>query len=151
MKSSTAKIKSLVPLHEVEPGAVAQLYDVAQYDFVKRIAVMPDIHQGYFLPIGTVALIEEHIAPEAVGYDIGCGMCFVNTGVLASDIIKDMRDKKRIHDDIKYGDNKIPVGFDKRSSVHPDAGDFVSAIGDRELSRSVDFNNKMQLGTLGGK
>lgn len=44
---------------------------------VGRVAVMPDMHQGYGFPIGGVAATrypEGVISPGAIGYDINCGV-----------------------------------------------------------------------------
>jgi len=40
---------------------------------------MPDTHQGYGMPIGGVMATNKVIIPNAVGVDIGCGMCAVKT------------------------------------------------------------------------
>ena len=51
---------------------------------VGHVAVMPDVHQGYGMPIGGVMAAKVPdgiISPGAVGYDINCGV-----RVLASDI-----------------------------------------------------------------
>ncbi|MCA9981231.1 MAG: RtcB family protein, partial [Anaerolineales bacterium] len=39
-----------------------------------RVALMPDAHVGYGLPIGGVAALEGALAPYMVGVDIGCRM-----------------------------------------------------------------------------
>lgn len=144
------KLKSLVPLHEIEPGAVSQIFDNLKLDIVRQMAIMPDVHQGYDLPIGAVALVDGYVCPSYVGYDIGCGMCYVNTGVMANDIIKTWEDKKRLHHAIKYGEEAVLVGFERRTSYHPEAIDFISASGDKKLTNRVNDLNKLQLGTLGG-
>jgi tRNA-splicing ligase RtcB len=43
------KIKSLIPFSEIEIEAQNQIYEVAKYDFIKKIAIMPDVHAGYAL------------------------------------------------------------------------------------------------------
>ena len=50
------KLKSLIPLTELEWGAQQQIYEALELDFLKTLAIMPDCHQGYLLPIGGVAL-----------------------------------------------------------------------------------------------
>lgn len=141
------KIKTLIELHHVEPGAVAQLYDVAGYDTVKQIAVMPDIHEGYFTPIGTVVLTDNTISPFIVGYDIGCGMCNVTLAIAYNDIIPmQMNKRKTVYDHIM---RVIPVGFEKRSKPFKDYPEFKSATGDRKLNDIVNTNVAMQMGTLG--
>ena len=38
-----------------------------------KVALMPDNHLGYGVPIGGVVAYRDSISPTGVGYDIGCG------------------------------------------------------------------------------
>ena len=38
-----------------------------------KVALMPDNHVGYGVPIGGVVAYKDAISPTGVGYDIGCG------------------------------------------------------------------------------
>src|ERR1700761_1409239 len=38
-----------------------------------KVALMPDNHVGYGVPIGGVVAYRDAISPTGVGYDIGCG------------------------------------------------------------------------------
>lgn len=54
---------------------------------VRHVVAMPDIHEGYGLPIGGVAatqLPDGAISPGAVGYDIDCGVRLLLSSVTAS-------------------------------------------------------------------
>lgn len=138
------KIVHLIPLHEIEQGAQKQIFDNANIPFVKKIAVMPDCHQGYDLPIGAVALVEDHISPSYVGYDIGCGMiCYE---IPMSDINGfNQADRAEVFHLIK---EKIPVGFTEHDN--PYAEQFYSQSGDKELTDKVNAKLAKQYGTLGG-
>ena len=71
-------------LDDIDAGAFAQAKNLANLPFVfKHVAVMPDAHQGYGMPIGGVMASEEMVVPNAVGVDIGCGMCAVRTSLTA--------------------------------------------------------------------
>lgn len=60
-------------LSEVEDGAVEQMYNISRLPFAfHHVAGMPDMHQGYGMPIGGVLATERYIIPNAVGVDIGC-------------------------------------------------------------------------------
>jgi len=60
-------------LENIEDGALSQAKDIANLPFVfKHIAIMPDSHQGYGMPIGGVMATKGVIVPNAVGVDIGC-------------------------------------------------------------------------------
>ncbi len=54
---------------EVEEGAMQQAINLSNLPFAfKHVALMPDVHQGYGMPIGGVlATLEEMIIPNAVG------------------------------------------------------------------------------------
>ena len=58
--------------------SIIQAVNVAQLPgLVGHVAIMPDVHQGYGMPIGGVMAArvpEGIISPGAVGYDINCGV-----------------------------------------------------------------------------
>ncbi len=141
----TDKLYSLLPLEEIEPGALQQIFNNLVDDRVLRMAIMPDVHQGYDLPIGGVALVDGHICPSYVGYDIGCGMCAVNTGVLATDILPDRASREKL---FKAINRTIPVGLggNRSATKYPE---FKSAIADKKLVAKVNKGVMTQLGTLG--
>ncbi|WP_457642064.1 RtcB family protein [Persephonella sp.] len=139
------KIKSLIDLTEIEPEALKQIYDVASLDIVKKLAIMPDVHAGYDLCIGGVALVEDHISPSFVGYDIGCGMCFVNTGVKKDDMFKTKKEREKIAQEIYRA---IPVGKNIRKKPL-DYKPFRSTSGDKNLTKKVNDKLFHSLGTLG--
>ncbi len=57
-----------------------QAINLSNIPFVhKWIALMPDTHQGYGMPIGGVAAFKDIVIPNAVGVDIGCGVIFIET------------------------------------------------------------------------
>lgn len=65
---------------EVEQHALKQAVDLANHPrVVGHVALMPDCHVGYGMPIGGVVACENAVIPNAVGVDIGCGMCAVHT------------------------------------------------------------------------
>ena len=60
---------------EIDLKTHQQIQDVASLPFIhKHIAVMPDTHAGYGVPIGAVVPTVNAVIPGAVGFDIGCGM-----------------------------------------------------------------------------
>ena len=144
MLNITQKIKSLIPMHEIEQGAQKQIYDNAEIPFVLKLAIMPDCHQGYDLPIGAVALVEDHICPSYVGYDIGCGMTFMNSDLPVDEY--SVERKQKIYDDIV---KVIPVGFNENQDGTTYEHNFESAFGDKELTNAVNEKLGRQYGTLG--
>ena len=80
-------------LDDIEEGALEQARNLANLPFIfKHIAIMPDAHQGYGMPIGGVMATLGVIVPNAVGVDIGCGMCAIRTSlkILANPTIKEI-------------------------------------------------------------
>lgn len=62
--------------HNLEEGALDQARIMADLPFVHRhIVLLPDTHLGYGVPIGSVIACNGVIIPNAIGQDIGCGMC----------------------------------------------------------------------------
>lgn len=93
-------------LDDIELSAMEQVRNLANLPFAfKHIAVMPDSHKGYGMPIGGVLATKDVIIPNAVGVDIGCGMCAVKTSLteLDTDTLK------KIISEIR---KQIPVGFE---------------------------------------
>jgi len=79
---NTEKLPIKLWLDDVEAGAMEQARNLANFPYaVKHIALMPDCHQGFGMPIGGVMTTREVIVPNAVGVDIGCGICAVQTSL----------------------------------------------------------------------
>lgn len=145
MSEKLDKLSSLIPLHLLEQSAQKQIYDTLNLDFLIKLAVMPDCHTGYTLPIGGVALLDNVISPEYVGYDIGCGMCFIITRFLASKFFKNEKKKLKLFDEIY---KRVPVGFNSReTSLNYE--DFKTPSKDKNLINKVESKLYIQLGTLG--
>ena len=74
---------------KLEETAAQQIRNLCNLPFAyHHLAVMPDVHSGYGMPIGGVLATENVIIPNAVGVDIGCGMCAVRTSIMASNLDK---------------------------------------------------------------
>jgi tRNA-splicing ligase RtcB (3'-phosphate/5'-hydroxy nucleic acid ligase) len=135
-------------LADIEEGTLVQAKNLANLPFTfKHVAIMPDAHLGYGMPIGGVLATEEVIIPNAVGVDIGCGMCAVQTS--CTDI-----DKESLKTIMALIRGEVPVGFkhhkrrqDDRLMPHPPEGFRLSELPmvDREYDSGLT-----QLGTLGG-
>ena len=55
-------------LDDIEDGALAQAKNLANLPFIyKHVAIMPDCHQGYGMPIGGVIATKGVVIPNAVG------------------------------------------------------------------------------------
>ena len=80
-------IKAWIEGVALEDEARAQLLRTAQLPFIHtHVAVMPDVHMGIGATVGSVVPTKGAIVPAAVGVDIGCGMCAVQTSLTAADL-----------------------------------------------------------------
>jgi len=132
---------------EPEPEALKQVANLANHPIVvKHVALMPDCHVGYGMPIGGVIACKNALIPNAVGVDIGCGVCAVKTNFPSSEIKKE--DIQKILNNLK---RRIPVGEGNAHKFHQKWDGFENIsrrpAGLDNSSWDLAYRN---LGTLGG-
>jgi len=128
---------------DVEPGAMEQAINLANLPFAYRhVCLMPDTHQGYGMPIGGVLATDGVVISNAVGVDIGCGMCVVNTNY------KDEMPQEKVKAILNFIRQLIPVGFKHHSEDQPWSG-FDDAPDIPIIQQELKSARK-QIGTLGG-
>ena len=111
---STEKVPIMLWLEDIEDGALQQAKNIANLPFAfKLVAIMPDSHQGYGMPIGGVLATKGVIIPNAVGVDIGCGMCAVKTSLTEISTDKLKRIMSRVRE-------MVPLGFNHHKSAQPE-------------------------------
>lgn len=139
---NTEKLPIKLWLDDIEDGAIQQAKNLANLPFVfKWISIMPDSHQGYGMPIGGVMATHGVVVPNAVGVDIGCGMCAVPTSLQLCDIetLKIIMGKIR---------EFVPVGFNHLKEKTEWEG-FNQAPEIQIVQQELQAAH-YQLGTLGG-
>lgn len=135
---------------QLEEQCLQQALNLSNLPFVhKWVALMPDTHSGYGMPIGGVIGTIDTIIPNAVGVDIGCGVAFVDTNIRVASISKGKY--KKIVAQIM---NRIPTGFDhhriKQQCSVLDRASIAKAFKEnRELYDEIE-RGYYQVGTLGG-
>lgn len=144
---TTEKIPIKIWTDEIENGALEQAKNLANLPFAfKHIAIMPDTHQGFGMPIGGVLATKDVIVPNAVGVDIGCGMCAVKTSLTSID-------KETLKKIIGKIGKVIPVGFNKHKEAQKGILTpklwFEQSQPDTIFLKEYD-NAELSLGTLGG-
>jgi len=138
---------------EVDEGAMDQAKNLANHPEVfHHVALMPDCHVGYGMPIGGVIASEKAVIPNAVGVDIGCGMGAIETDFPASNL----EGKKQIRTVMDYIKTQVPVG-EGHARKNPAQWDGFEEYLDNlsgplpgwytEKGHNLDRRN---LGTLGG-
>jgi len=133
---------------DIESEPLIQAHNLANLPFVfKHVALMPDCHKGYGMPIGGIIATKDVVVPNAVGADIGCGMCAVKTSLTS--ISKD-----ELSSIVELIHERIPCGFNHH--VAPQDIKLMPLVSGTNLS---DFNfitlqefesARYQIGTLGG-
>ena len=93
---------------------------------VKAALAMPDIHQGYGLPVGGVVATDAErgvVSPGAIGFDINCGVRLIATGLDAGGL------RPRLDDLVNALYAAIPTGVGSASPV---------ALAPRDMSRVME-------------
>ena len=132
-----------------EEGAVRQAVNLAHHPaLVHHVALMPDAHQGYGMPIGGVVAARGAVIPAAVGVDIGCGMIATETDIPA-EAFAEMSFRRAFQEKLK---ERIPVGEGVSHRVTQDWEGFEEYTAHNGMRSSLwpSKLDRMNLGTLGG-
>ena len=125
-----------------------QISNLCSLPFVfHHLALMPDLHGGKGMPIGTVLATRNVVIPNAVGVDIGCGMCAVKTNIQVETIEQDVLRKKimrGIRHQIPLGMEHHKVAQDKKYMPENHDIDGMTVVKRQYISATK------QVGTLGG-
>lgn len=77
----------------IKKTALQQLFNASKLPGIISVVGMPDLHQGYGLPIGGVMVSKFEnaiISPGAVGFDINCGVRLLTTELNFTDLGKNI-------------------------------------------------------------
>lgn len=145
---STEKKPIKLWLEELDSDTLTQAKNLANLPFLfHHVAIMPDAHVGYGMPIGGVAATEGVVIPNAVGVDIGCGVCALQTSLptLKKTQLKEVLQVIRL---------TIPLGFQHHKK--PQHGCRMPEFSRRQTENDLPVVTReydsgvLQLGTLGG-
>src|SRR5205823_9903872 len=112
-------IRSDASLEQIANGATLP-------GIVRAALAMPDIHQGYGLPVGGVVATDAErgvVSPGAIGFDINCGVRLLRTSLDAAEIAPRVRELV----DALYA--TIPTGVGAAATV---------ALNQRELAAVME-------------
>ena len=126
----------------IEAEALNQFYQAMALPCNIAGALMPDVHAGYTLPIGSVVKSKGKVFPSYVGYDIGCGGGSIKIDLLNKELGK--KALETIKDEIL---KQIPIGINRHTIAQKweDYKNGTNIVIDAFLS-----GGDKQLGTLGG-
>lgn len=134
----------------LEEGALEQANNLALLPFaVNHVALMPDAHQGYGMPIGGVLFADRAVVPFAIGVDIGCGVVLARTGLHRDDL-----DPATLGMVLNQIAAWVPVGEGRERHVEDKteaAASLIDALGGKPASVMDEWVLKAtpQCGTLG--
>lgn len=133
---------------DIEESAMAQAINLSNLPFTFRhVALMPDAHSGYGMPIGGVLATKDVIIPNCVGVDIGCGVLAARFR-LKRDVVQSKL--QEVVDEIK---KVVPVGFNKQPQGVTSFDDLPIEFDNVNHMDVIPFhvdNAVKSLGTLGG-
>jgi tRNA-splicing ligase RtcB len=138
-------------MNEIEPECLQQIINLANLPFIHQwVALMPDVHAGYGMPIGGIIATEGVVIPNAVGVDIGCGVAFCETNIR-----QDRLDGEILNSLVGQIMRNIPTGFEhhKKKQASRVLDYFIAAHNlDKEPKELVNELDRgyYQMGTLGG-
>lgn len=113
---------------EVDQLALQQIRNVSTLPWVHGVRIMPDVHGGYGVPIGSVVAMRQAVSPSACGVDLGCGMEALQTSLRLSDL------PESLHDVRTAIESAVPVGRQAFESRAPILGEMRTS----SLTRGVD-------------
>jgi tRNA-splicing ligase RtcB len=139
---TTERVLIKLWLDDIEEGALQQACNLANLPFAfKWVAVMPDAHEGFGMPIGGVLAALGTIVPNAVGVDIGCGVLAARTDLanITQDTLRNVLAGIR---------QEVPLGFEHHKVNQPWSG--FDRAPDLPIIQQELPSARRQLGTLGG-
>jgi tRNA-splicing ligase RtcB len=91
-----------------EEAALAQARNLANLEVAREhVALMPDAHPGFGMPIGGVLFSEGAVVPYAIGVDIGCGVQVARTNLVWGKGL----DPEKLRNVLRQVQRDVPTGF----------------------------------------
>jgi tRNA-splicing ligase RtcB len=132
----------------LDASAHEQALNLSHLPFaIDHVALMPDAHAGYGMPIGGVLFADRAVVPYAIGVDIGCGVALLETDLGVHDLRPGDLDAL-----LAFVAARVPVGFEKhRGRVDRErAEDEIGMARPASVHEDWFLRALPQLGTLGG-
>jgi tRNA-splicing ligase RtcB (3'-phosphate/5'-hydroxy nucleic acid ligase) len=135
---------------EVEAEAMRQARNLGDLEVaVDHVALMPDAHSGFGMPIGGVLFTTNAVVPYAIGVDIGCGVQIARTNLVWEDNL----DRRKLKAVLHQIQRDVPTGFrvHKRAPLGLDRLlDLMGLEPPGAIARGWLDRALVSLGTLGG-
>lgn len=148
---TTGKVPIFMWLDDADEKTLDQAKNLSNLPFAyKWIALMPDAHVGYGMPIGGVLATTDVVIPNAVGVDIGCGMCALQLPLrdIGTGLLKDILGLIRQRIPVGFKHHNEPQNYTCMPSIDVDR--LRTPDGFYEVT-SLEYDSALkQIGTLGG-
>lgn len=132
---------------QLEGSALAQATNLSNLPFaIHHVALMPDAHTGYGMPIGGVLFADRAVVPYAIGVDIGCGVALVETDLTVTTLTRDrlVRVLEEIERRVPTGTSSQKHRIDREQALAEIGLAVPDSVKPEWFERAVQ-----QLGTLG--
>ena len=144
------RLRLTLSWEDIEISAQEQIVQTLANPFLKTLVVLPDVHWGMNVCIGTALLMQDVVIPSFVGVDIGCGMAHVNTGRMVAELdLETFESRKALFRTIQ---KVIPHGKgqgNKKATASPYPVVFESVSMPHGERRQVNRGAARDWGTLG--
>jgi tRNA-splicing ligase RtcB len=137
---------------DADVATLAQARNLANLEVARHhVALMPDAHVGFGMPIGGVLFTEDAVVPYAIGVDIGCGVQVARTNLVWDDSFG----PEKLRNVLRQIQRDVPTGFASHKRPVMSRDRLLDVMGtDLPGSRTVApaaFEGALrQVGTLGG-
>ncbi len=118
-RTEEGEVRLFVPdalLGEMEDSLGAQIRNARRFPGVRDVAITPDAHHGYGVPVGCVMATEGTLAMGPVGYDIGCGIA-----ALRSEVRRDAATPEKVKAFSREVMRRVGLGMGSRGQSVSDA------------------------------
>lgn len=126
---------------EADSGALKQIKTCAKTAY--KVALMPDNHKGYGVPIGGVVAYKNAVSPTGVGFDIACGNKAVRVDMSGSELRANI---KTVMDDVW---KTISFGIGQKNNERVEWTEFDCMTWHEPWFKPLKDLARNQLGTIG--
>src|SRR5439155_22329639 len=132
---------------DLEGAVLDQATNLSNLPFaISHVALMPDAHTGFGMPIGGVLFADRAVVPYAIGVDIGCGVALIETNLTVETLGQAGLEATlaQIARDVPVGTRSQPKPVDREAALAEIGMELPASIDPAWFARGVNG-----LGTLG--
>ncbi|MDX1498828.1 MAG: RtcB family protein [Woeseiaceae bacterium] len=115
MQTDVHAFLSATLFEQTDEALWRQAAKAASYPGMIGLYLMPDVHLGYGIPVGGVAVTEDVIIQAGSGYDISCGVVYLRVPGLTAADVADPGRRRRWIDEVEL---RIATGIGSHRPKH---------------------------------